>query len=170
MPAEMKVVFLADKAIAGISEKVAKPLVTIVVSEYANEVKRLMRDSPATGRWYKSKRTKKTMHRASAPGEPPAPDTGDLWRSIRWLVRKSSLGWVGEVGSTKKYAKYLEFGAARGDVMRARDMRGRFTKAFGMRWMLFPRPAWGPGLQTIRARMPEFLARARRIGGRRKRG
>lgn len=165
MPASMKVVFFADRVIAGVDEKVAKPLVTMAASEFANEVKELMRSSPASGRWYRSKRTRKAMHRASAPGEPPAPDTGDLLKSIMFVVRKTPLGWIGEVGSRLKYARYLEFGAARGAVTRARNMRGRFTKAFGMQWMLFPRPAWGPALKTIRARMPEFILRAKRAGG-----
>ena len=167
MPVDMKVTFMADRVIAGVDEKVARPLVAMAASAYANEVKRLMRDSPASGRWYRSRRTKKAMHRASAPGEPPAPDTGDLMKSITFAIRKSALGWVGEVGSPLRHAKYLEFGAARGAVVRARNMKGRFTKAFGMRWMLFPRPAWGPALATIRARMPEMIVRARRMGARR---
>src|SRR5215831_8893515 len=46
---------------------------------YVIEVERRMISSPATGRVYSSRGRR---HRASAPGEPPAPDTHTLVESI----------------------------------------------------------------------------------------
>lgn len=66
---------------------------------------------PGTGRLYDRGRTKKGYkrkpHRASAPGEPPAVDTGRLRASIGF----ERLGpWTYRVGTGVEYAGYLEFG------------------------------------------------------------
>ncbi len=154
MNAEMKVVFAVNRIAAELDERMVKPLVTDIASTYARTVKDIMRTSPASGRWYKSRRTKNVMHQASAPGEPPAPDTGQLMGSIGFVVRKTMFGWVGDVGSSLKTAKYLEFGAARGT-------KGSTGRIESVQWILFPRPAWGPALQMIRYWMPQFIAKAR---------
>lgn len=67
----------------------------------------LMANSPATGRIY---RYGKVEHRASAPGEPPAVDTGNLINSGYATQKRLGL-W--EVGFTAEYAAPLEYGTAR---------------------------------------------------------
>jgi hypothetical protein len=53
------------------------------------------------------------FHRASAPGEPPAADTGNLRRNVtvarpRMLNEKDKVGW--RIGIGVKYARALEYG------------------------------------------------------------
>lgn len=50
-------------------------------------------------------------HQASAPGEPPAIDTGELVQSITFQVKDN--GTVGEVGSDKKHGLYMEYGTSK---------------------------------------------------------
>lgn len=67
-----------------------------------------------TGRSYK--RGKKAFHVASAPGEPPAPDYGNLRKN--WKQQKEIMGGVGagllrivlKMKSRMEYFKYLEGG------------------------------------------------------------
>lgn len=61
-----------------------------------------------TGRIYKRKNRK---HQASAPFEPPKTDTGTLIRGIKPRITRS--GMTGEVLSTARYAKDLEYGTRR---------------------------------------------------------
>jgi hypothetical protein len=120
------------------------PLIMAAIgTEYANKVKLLMRDSPASGRVY-------GKHRASAPGEPPAPDTGALLGSVTWRVAKKGRAWRAEVGSNLKYAVYLEYGAARG-------VRGKGGRIEAVQWILYPRPAWGPALREMRPIIEGFF-------------
>lgn len=116
---------------------------------YANEVKEIMRDSPATGVTYQRG---SVTHKASAPGEAPAPDTGTLMRSVIWEIRKEGSTWIIEVGSNLKYAVYLEFGAASG----IRDDTGKLS---AIQWILYPRPSWGPALDRIRPEIPKLFER-----------
>lgn len=81
--------------------------------EIRNEIVMSMRNSPAAGKRYRigtNKRGKGVYHRASAPGNPPRPNSGDLIRSIVMDVR-----WIEvEVGSdiTKPaYPAILEKGS-----------------------------------------------------------
>ena len=150
MPEGMRVAFYAAR-IAALGEQAEQRGVTALTTEYSNEVKTMMRDSPASGRIYRGKG--KRAHQASAPGEPPAPDTGDLLRSIVFRIRKTDFGWIGEVGSRLRYALYLEYGAAKG----RRDQSGKLQ---GVQWILFPRPVWGPAMGNIRRRAREILRRA----------
>jgi len=87
---------------------------------------KLMMKEPKTGRLYRiySKGRKKVrggrlkagirrLHRASAPGEPPAVLTGTLWKSITHEGAKKQLKkgyFVSRVGSNIKYSFYLELG------------------------------------------------------------
>lgn len=151
-PADMRTVFYTERVVAQVDKNLAEPLTVELGAQYAGEVKKLMIASPASGRTYRRGRA---THRASAPGEPPAPDTGTLQRSVMFKVRKTSLGWVAEVGSRLRYALYLEFGAARG-------IAGKSGRVESVRWVLFPRPAWKPALDNIRQRVPEIMARFRR--------
>lgn len=62
---------------------------------------------PGTGRAYRRGRK---WHIASAPGQPPAVDTGRLRASITHEVRKEGDQIVGLVGTNVEYAPHLEFG------------------------------------------------------------
>lgn len=53
-------------------------------------------------------------HRASAPGETPAVDTGNLVNSIKsQLVESTDMTALANVGTGVEYAEWLEFGTSR---------------------------------------------------------
>jgi HK97 gp10 family phage protein len=88
---------------------------------------------PKSGVTYEKYQPTRT-HRASAPGQPPATDTGALVRSIQASIS----GRTAEVAANIDYAVYLEFG----------------TREMEPRPFLFPaleqeRPAWDRRLQRI---------------------
>lgn len=83
---------------------------------------------PKTGRLYQRGNI---QHRASAPGQAPATDTGTLVSSITFR-RVSAL--TADIESRLAYAAMLEFGTARMD----------------------PRPAWTPAVEEKR---PDFVRR-----------
>lgn len=59
---------------------------------------------------------KTTGHHPSLPGNPPAPDTGNLRNSIRYEVHGEGKEVYGIVGSTQKdpnYAVYTEYGTSK---------------------------------------------------------
>lgn len=97
----------------------------------AKLVFKISRGSP-TGRLYK--RGAKT-HRASAPGQPPATDTGTLVRSV--FVDKMPGAVV--VGSNLVYAAHLE--------------RGTMTSGGYMA----PRPAWQPTQAEMDRELPAMI-------------
>lgn len=72
------------------------------------EVKRSFK--PGTGRIY---RRGGKAHQASAPGQPPAVDTGRLRSSITHDVRIERGGVIGRVGTNVEYAPHLELGTSR---------------------------------------------------------
>ena len=106
--------------------------------DYRNKVRLAMVNSPRSGRIY---RRRSVVHRASAPGEPPAPDTGMLLGSIQ-ITRQEDRPPFIEIGSTVVYARSLEFGSRH----------------------VAPRPAWTPAAEETRAGLPrlivEFVRRA----------
>lgn len=58
-------------------------------------------------------------HHPSLPGNPPAPDTGNLRESIRYEVNKNGEEVYGIVGSSQKdadYGLYLEYGTSDGRI------------------------------------------------------
>jgi HK97 gp10 family phage protein len=65
------------------------------------EATKLMLDSPRSGRVY-------GRHKASGPGEPPAPDTGNLIRNIQTSVDAQKL--TGNVNFGTGYSRALEYG------------------------------------------------------------
>jgi HK97 gp10 family phage protein len=104
-----------------------------------NEVIDLITLTPKTGKWY---RIRGTWHRASAPGQAPASDTGKLVGSIRtkYYIRKLQ----GLVNCSVKYGGWLEFGTVRmaeRPFMRpalanrreqiAQDINGEISKVLG---------------------------------------
>lgn len=76
--------------------------------EVRTEAISLILDTPKTGRIY---RRRGVYHQASAPGEPPASDTGRLVKSIRTEFDFDRL--VGRVIASTKYAALLETGTSR---------------------------------------------------------
>ncbi len=58
-------------------------------------------------------RTASGSNRASAPGEPPAVDTGRLRASITHEIEKEFSAWIGTVGTNIEYAPDLEFGTTK---------------------------------------------------------
>lgn len=73
-----------------------------------NEAVTLILNTPKTGRVYPRRGVE---HRASAPGEAPASDTGRLVNSIRTTYDFDNL--VGTVHASTKYAAALEYGTPR---------------------------------------------------------
>ena len=99
------------------------------------EMKRLM-SLPKSGRFYKvSKRG--ALHQASAPGEAPAVDTGNLRAGIKTDEVTPILF---EVRVAAEYASYLEYGTRR----------------------MLPRPYVAPAIETIKSRNEGILGRVRR--------
>lgn len=96
-------------------------------------VKKKIQRGPKTGEVYNKTRPNR-VHRASAPGQPPATDTGRLVSSIYYRRGKMSA----TVGSSLAYAYYLEFGTMK--------MR--------------PRPAWVPSVQENRAKFNDRIREA----------
>jgi hypothetical protein len=150
----VKVVWAADDVIERMASANVLKLLTVIGTEYVKSVQLSMRNSPRGG-----PNVNKRGQKRSAPGEPPAPDTGDLIRNCRFQVRQVGGKYIMEGGNRLRKSLYLEYGAARGRVMQARDLSGKFTKAKTMSWILYPRPVWGPELLRIKARIPEFIAR-----------
>lgn len=101
--------------------------VTDLASDLREEVTMSIARGAKTGRVY---RRGGVVHRASAPGQSPASDTGTLVNSI--YVEPDGPARV-VVGSRLAYAAYLEFGTQN----------------------IAPRPAWVPAVEKLR---PEFMA------------
>ncbi|HVL03581.1 MAG TPA: hypothetical protein VM386_04000, partial [Acidimicrobiales bacterium] len=75
--------------------------------ELTGQIKQTL-SRPGSGRLYKGRRGRGD-HRASAPGEPPAPDTGQYRNSWSWRM---GAGYV-EVGTNLEQGPSLEFGSSR---------------------------------------------------------
>lgn len=69
-----------------------------------------MTDSPASGRDYWKGKHHDILHRASAPGEAPAVDTGTLRASVTHVVDEGKM--EGLVGTHEDYGLYLEVGTS----------------------------------------------------------
>ena len=71
-------------------------------------------DPPKTGRIYRSRGNKKKMHQASAPGQFPAADTGELHTGITHAEASAPQGVIRvEVGANAPYALALELGTSK---------------------------------------------------------
>lgn len=104
-------------------------IVNAAAIEAVNDVKRAIQGPPKTGRDYARGRDK--IHRASAPGQAPATDTGTLVSSI---YNEDRGEYSKAIGSRLDYAYYLEFGTFR----------------------IAPRPAWIPAVERT---IPKMLKR-----------
>ena len=74
-------------------------------------------------------------HQASAPGQPPATDTGQLVRSITMSVEGTDGEVVGVIRASAPYAAMLEFGTSN----------------------IAPRPYMQPGLESQRRKIEEMF-------------
>lgn len=99
-----------------------------------NELKKEY-SKPGSGRTYTRRGV---SHQASAPGEPPAPDTGQLRARIHHVVGRDAVGEFVEVGVNDPRAAMLEFGTRH----------------------IAPRPAF----RTTTARMAEQVGKALAAG------
>lgn len=98
------------------------------------DIKQRIMRGPATGRVYQKYNPRRT-HRASAPGEAPATDTGRLANSVTF---KQDAQASVSVFSLLKYAPWLEFGTFR----------------------MGPRPAWVPAVEAMRPKYGKRLEAA----------
>lgn len=110
--------------------------VRVTCQEVERTAKSIMRDSPVnTAVSYGKKK-----HHPSFAGNPPAPDTGSLMRSVTHSVENENgqaVGYVGSILSNPDYPRYLEYGTSNG---------------------LKPRP-W---LKTALIKCQDFIAKASR--------
>jgi HK97 gp10 family phage protein len=90
----------------GVGGKAGLADVGVVVS---NRVRQKL-STPGTGRTY---RRASVVHVASAPGKPPAVDTGRLRASYTWRTGVDARGPYVEIGTNVLYAPFLEFGTRR---------------------------------------------------------
>lgn len=74
--------------------------------EVETAAKRLL-SQHGSGRVY---RRRNRVHQASAPGQPPAPDTGLLRASVTHQDGSDAAGLYQDIGSALAYALYLELG------------------------------------------------------------
>ncbi len=95
-----------------------------------------------------SRRILTGLHRASAPGDPPAPDTGTLRRSA--FVERTERGV--RVGVAMPYAAPLEFGTTRAGT--------------GRNVTIAPRPFMRPALAKTRAMLGDVFRVVLRVGPR----
>lgn len=105
---EVKIHFNQLPDIRKLLPKEVDELVEVIAHEGRNIVVRSMAQSPATGETYT--RSGGVTHTASAPGNPPRIDTGELVNSITPNKRSEAL-WAVDAGT--EYAHYLEYGSTR---------------------------------------------------------
>lgn len=106
----------AIKHLGDISDSVNPKLekgMKLVCAKIASDIQESMSKTPRdTGKSY-FRNNKRIPHHPSMPGNPPAPDTGNLRRSIRFRVENKDYEVNGKVGSTQTnppYGAYLEYG------------------------------------------------------------
>ena len=119
----------AIRAYQGDISKQLGLIVNAAALEAVSDVRRAIQGPPKTGREYPRGRDK--IHRASAPGQAPATDTGTLVSSIYNEDRGRN---AKAIGSRLPYAFYLEFGTFKMDA----------------------RPAWVPAVERA---IPKMLKR-----------
>lgn len=90
------------------AEKLVKTAVLQSALLIQGDARKLIQKGVKSGRVYPSKRSKNVMHQASAPGEPPATDTGRLVANVLFAIEQG--GYSARVGTDLEYGKNLEFG------------------------------------------------------------
>jgi hypothetical protein len=94
------------------AEADSRKFVTMASAEVERTAKTIMRDSPTNPDVSYGKK----HHHPSYAGNPPAPDTGYLMRSITHSVTVKGNEVIGEVGSiinNSDYPRYLEYGTSK---------------------------------------------------------
>lgn len=119
----------AIRAYQGDISKQLGLIVDAAAIEAVTNVRRAIQGPPKTGQEYPRGRDK--IHRASAPGQAPATDTGTLVSSIYNEDRGPN---TKAIGSRLPYAFYLEFGT----------------------FKIAPRPSWVPAVERT---IPKMLKR-----------
>lgn len=105
----------AEKRLTENIENTIKLCCEKVRSDIQESMAHTKRDMSKT--YYTNNKTK--AHHPSMPGNPPAPDSGDLRRSIRYEIHKTENEVIGIVGSTQKdpdYAVWMEYGTKDGRI------------------------------------------------------
>ena len=105
------------------------------VADVEKEAKMSIQRGGKSGIVYQRYSPKRT-HRSSAPGEPPASDTGFLVNNIKRKMDMDKLG--GEIRSRAAYSKYLEYGTSK----------------------MMPRPYMFPALEKHRGKITQRINRA----------
>jgi phage gpG-like protein len=124
-------------AIARFGQEVASQVEKAVAAtalEALTDVRRAIQGPPKTGREYPRGANGEKIHRASAPGEAPATDTGALVSSTYFTKVDD---YTAAIGSRLDYAFWLEFGTLR----------------------MEPRPSWVPAAEKNAPRLEKRLAR-----------
>jgi hypothetical protein len=101
------------------------------VHEAVNEVRNTTLETltgERTGRMYTIPGTNKE-YQASAPGEPPAIQLGDLFKSVKGGVDKENDKVIGYVGTDLDHGRVLEFGRRDGHMAPRPWLRISFEKA-----------------------------------------
>ena len=100
----------AEEAFAELKPKMERGVIAATLHLHGAIKRKLSKRG--TGRTY---RRRKVLHTASAPGQPPALDTGRLRNSIAVTSPKWE-GWSvsAEVGTNVEYARLLEYGGRTG--------------------------------------------------------
>ena len=107
-----KLLTTAAGNIGGSLEKAIKLCCTKIQSDIQESMSNTQLDVSKS--YYTNNKTK--AHHPSMPGNPPAPDTGNLRQSIRYEVHGEGKEVYGLVGSTQKdppYGAYLEYGTSK---------------------------------------------------------
>jgi hypothetical protein len=94
------------------AEADSRKFVTMASAEVERTAKTIMRDSPTNPDVSYGKK----HHHPSYAGNPPAPDTGTLMRSITHSVTVKGNEVIGEVGSIihdSDYPRFLEYGTSK---------------------------------------------------------
>jgi HK97 gp10 family phage protein len=109
------------------------------------EARRLVLTPPKTGK-------RRGNHTASAPGESPASDTGNLARNIIVVAAKPAPVTTAEVRARTKYAKALEFGTRKAG--RSRNV------------IIEPRPFFAPAVKNMKKKVNSiFKEEMKGLGG-----
>lgn len=138
---EQQLMRISNAATKKVSEEVARGALAL-----QNEMRRMVQKGPSTGRVYQRG---SVTHQASAPGEAPASDSGNLASHINHVFQNRFSADVGVFGVP--YAHRLEFGGT--------DKLGRY---------IAPRPYLRPSLKktgpaTV-ARLSVAVKEALRVG------
>lgn len=118
---------------AEVTDQVRKAVAATAL-EALTDVRKAIQGPPKTGREYPRGKDGSKIHRASAPGEAPATDTGALVSST-YFTQPDSM--TAAIGSRLDYAFYLEFGTMR----------------------IEPRPSWVPAAERAAPRLQKRLER-----------